>query len=185
MAAENRKAENARSPNLKVHPWAVRLVRHLRGAGVRATDPVLVKGRTGFYSAYFGVPGLGEVRLSDHPKGKSATVDVSISSPSSYLDATRALVFAYNSATGADLVVLERRPYVASSAAAKELLEEIERERVEKAEAAAAKADFVSERHAFWERQVAESGIEGSFKEVKFELKRRGMRYPADNDGVP
>lgn len=167
--------------NRKIHDWAKRLVRHVKRVGIRATEPVFNTSRKGYYSAYFGVPGLGEVRVSDHPMDKSrSTADISISSPLSYLDLAKAFVFKHNQILGTDLTVLDQPPYIVGKGEGAELIRRIEEMRIRNEAARAVLAADVSARIEWWKKQISESGLEGSPKEVKHQLKRRGVRYPAD-----
>ena len=167
--------------NRKIHDWTKRLVRHVNRVGIRATEPVFSTSRKGYYSAYFGVPGLGEVRVSDHPMGKSrSTADISISSPSSYLDLAKAFAFKHNQILGTDLTVIDQPPYIVGKGEGADLIRRIEEMRIRKEAARAALAADVSARIEWWEKQISASGIQGTPKEVKHQLKRRGVRYPGN-----
>jgi hypothetical protein len=124
---------------------------------------------------------MGEVRISDHPLVRyTSTADISISGPPSYIDLAKAFVFKHNEIMGGDLTVIDRQPYIISAAAGAELLQSIELEGLEREAARAALEAEVARRREWWAKQIAKSGLDGSYKEVKYELKRRGLRYPGE-----
>lgn len=181
--------QRCRVKNRKVHDWTKRLVKQLNAIGIRATAPALNKSKRGYYSAYFGVPGLGEVRVSDHPLAVSSSIaDVSISSPASYADLAKAYVYKHNLTFGTDYAVVGTPSMIIDRMEGAALLAATEEARLNKAAARAALDADVAARTEWWDRKVAESGLEGSPKEIKQTLKRQGMRYPAppeegDNHG--
>jgi hypothetical protein len=167
--------------NRKIHDWTKRLVQQLNKAGIRASEPSFSRSRKGYYSAYFGVPGLGEVRVSDHPIVHSlSTADLSISSPPSYIDLAKAFIFKHNQVTGGDLTVIDQAPYIIGAADGAELLAAIEADRLARAAVREALAAEVARRRAWWEGQIAASGLPGTPKEIKYQLKSRGVRYPGN-----
>jgi hypothetical protein len=178
----NHQPPTSRMPkNRKIHDWSKRLVQQLNSAGIRATDVTCSRSKNGFYSAYFGVPGLGEVRVSDHPLVRNiSTADISISSPASYIDLAKAFVFKHNQATGSNLTVIDRHPYIMDTTAGAELIAAIEADRIAREAAREALIKYEGRRSEWWSEQIAASGLKGTPKEIKFQLKSRGVRYPGD-----
>ncbi len=165
--------------NRKIHEWTKRLVHHLNRAGIRATEASLSRSRKGYYSAYFGVPGMGEVRVSDHPiVPQLSTADISISRPVSYIDLAKAFIFKHNEITGGDLTVLDQPPYIIGAAAGAELLATIDAQRAAIAAEREELERYVARRREWWAEQIAASGLEGTSKEIKYQLKSSGVRYP-------
>lgn len=169
--------------NRKIHEWTKRLVYQLNRAGIRASDASLSRSKKGYYSAYFGVPGMGEVRVSDHPIVRElSTADISISGPPSYIDLAKAFIFKHNEITGGDLTVLDQPPYIIGAAAGSDLLAAIEAEKAARAAAREALVEYEARRREWWAGQIAASDLEGTPKEIKFQLKSRGVRYPGDRE---
>lgn len=169
--------------NRKIHDWTKRLVQHLNKAGIRASQPSFSRSRNGFYSAYFGVPGMGEVRVSDHPIVRElSTADISISSPASYIDLAKAFIFKHNEITGGDLTVLDQPPHIIGAASGAELLAVIEAQSAARVAEREEQERNVARRREWWAVQIAMSGLEGTPKEIKFQLKSRGVRYPGDRE---
>lgn len=165
--------------NRNIHEWTKRLVHQLNRAGIRATEASLSRSRNGYYSAYFGVPGMGEVRVSDHRIVRQlSTADISISGPASYIDLAKAFIFKHNQITGGDLTVLDQPPYIIGAADGADLLAAIEAERMARAEL----VEYEARRREWWAEQIAISGLAGTPKEIKFQLKSRGVRYPGDRE---
>lgn len=155
-------------------------MRHLRRAGVRTSDVSCSISPKRYYSAYFGVPGLGEVRVSDHPAARELfTSNMSLDRPKTYLDLARAFVARHNSATGGNLAVIEREPYILDACAAAILEETLEARRLEAADALARLTAEESARREWWNARIAESGLPGDPKDIKAKLKKGGVRYPS------
>jgi hypothetical protein len=167
--------------NRKIHDWTKRLVQQLNRAGVRVSEPSFSRSKKGYYSAYFGVPGMGEVRVSDHPLvPELSTANISISGAPSYIDLAKAFIFKHNQITGGDLTVIDQPPYIIGASAGAELLAAIEADRLARAAAREALAKNELRRREWWDGQIAASGLAGTPKEIKFQLKSRGLRYPGD-----
>nr|WP_250808517.1 hypothetical protein [Neorhizobium tomejilense] len=161
----------------RIHPWASRLVLRLRQAGIRTSDIVRTRTKYGYCSAYFGVFGIGEVRVSDHPMSGKQASDVSISNPVSYLDLLKAYAFYHNRHHSVQLAVLEDPPTLMEVSAAERHLAALEEDAKAKAATQGAYNRLEAERRAFWQVKVAESGLEGTYQEVKFQLKMMGVRH--------
>lgn len=169
--------------NRKIHEWTKRLVHQLNRAGIRATEASLSRSRNGYYSAYFGVPGMGEVRVSDHRIVRQlSTADISISGPASYIDRAKAFIFKHNQITGGDLTVLDQPPYIIGASAGADLLAAIEAGRMARAAERAELMEYEARRREWWAGQIATSGLAGTPKEIKYQLKSRGVRYLGDRE---
>lgn len=135
----------------------------------------------GYRSAYFAVPGIGEVRISDHPLNDAhPTSDVSISSLVSFVDLARAYVYVDNRSQPRKLSVLEHDPFIMEAAEAVTFVANLEAEKEARLAAREALVREEDARRAFWDDQVARSGLEGDYKEIKFQLKMTGIRCPPE-----
>ncbi|NTF17811.1 hypothetical protein G6L37_05310 [Agrobacterium rubi] len=105
---------------------------------------------------------------------------MSISSPSTYLDLARAFVFKHNELTDSDLTVVDQPPYIIDASEGLDLIRSIEETRIRNEAARSALATDVAARIEWWAARVAESGLDGTPREIKHQLKRQGMRFPAD-----
>lgn len=165
----------------RIHKWASRLVKRLNAAGVRTSDVLLTTSKFGYRSAYFGVPGIGEVRVSDHPINDAhPTSDISISSPATFLDLARAYAYVHNKSQPRQLAVLEHDPFLMEVGEAEVYLAGLEQEKAARLAASEIVKRAEAARRAFWDDQVARSGLDGDYKEVKFLLKMQGVRCPAE-----
>jgi hypothetical protein len=165
----------------RIHRWAARLVKKINKAGVRTSDILLTTSKFGYRSAYFGVPGIGEVRVSDHPLNDAhPTSDVSISRPASFLDLARAYAFVHNRNHQRTLVVIEHDPFIMEIGEAISFMEAIENEKAERLAVSEVVQKAEAARRAFWDEQVSNSGIEGDYKDIKFQLKMMGVRCPPE-----
>lgn len=173
--------EPAAPSDPRIHKWATRLVRKLKAAGVRTSDVVLTTSKLGYRSAYFGVPGIGEVRVSDHPLNDAhPTSDVSISSPASFVDLALAYVYVHNRSQPRKLSVLDQDPFIMEAADAVTHLANIETEKAARLAGSEVIKRAEDARRAFWDEQVANSGLDGDYKDVKFQLKMQGVRCPPE-----
>lgn len=173
--------EPAAPSDPRIHKWATRLVRKLKAAGVRTSDIVLTTSKFGYRSAYFAVSGIGEVRVSDHPLNEAhPTSDVSISSPASFVDLARAYVYVHNKSQQRKLSVLDHDPFIMEAGEAVRYLANLEAEKEIKFAARGVLVREEDARRAFWDNQVASSGLEGDYKDIKFQLKMQGVRCPPD-----
>jgi hypothetical protein len=173
--------EPAPQTDPRIHKWATRLVRKLQGAGVRTSDAVLTTSKYGYRSAYFAVPGIGEVRVSDHPLNDAhPTSDVSISRPASFIDLARAYVYVHNKSQPRKLSVLEDDPFIMEASEAVTEIARMEAEKASKLAAFEAYKKIEVARRAFWDDQIARSGLEGDHKDVKFQLRMQGVRCPPE-----
>lgn len=161
----------------RIHHWATRLAARIREAGITTSGVDCSRTKYGYRSAYFAVKGIGEVRVSDHPMSGRQASDVSISSPVSYTDLLKAYVFYHNRHHPVQLVVVNDPPTIMEQSAAALHVAEKARKAEEKAMARKTNARIETERQAFWRAAVAASGIEGSYKEVKFQLQAMGVRH--------
>lgn len=161
----------------RIHHWATRLAARIREAGIKTSGVDCTRTKYGYRSAYFAVKGIGEVRVSDHPMSGRQASDVSISSPTSFMDLLKAYVFYHNGHHPVQLVVMDDPPTIMERAAAELYVAEKARKAAEKAMAREANVRIETERQAFWRAAVAASGIEGSYKDVKFQLKAMGVRH--------
>lgn len=177
-------------PNPEVRKWAKALHRRLSGMGLHISGLTHNVSRGGWYSSYFGVVGVGEVRISDHPiNAKHPTSDVSIGDAGSFEDLCCRYVLAHNELHPVKLEAVDEKPYILRSS-------EVDYWRRSKAEAAERRetrrlAAHLKEiesqdqlratklaKKTFWDDQVARSDIEGPYKFVVARLKACGVRFP-------
>ncbi|MBY3432730.1 hypothetical protein HFN89_00890 [Rhizobium laguerreae] len=135
----------------------------------------------GYRSAYFAVPGIGEIRVSDHPLNDAhPTSEISISSPTSFHDLAKAYAYAHNKYHVRKLAVLAHEPFLMEVGEALAYVERLESEKVERL----AKSELIKRtedaRRAFWDEKVSTCGIEGEYKDIKFQLKMMGVRCPEE-----
>lgn len=164
--------EPAATDDPRIHKWATRLVTRLQEAGVRTSDILLTTSRFGYRSAYFAVPHIGEVRVSDHRVNDAhPTSDISISSPRSFIDLVRAYVYVHNARHPRKLGVIKREPFLMELGEAEEYIKDktARREWHEMVQAA---------RAGFWSERIATSGLDGDPEEIKALLRLQGIRPP-------
>lgn len=123
---------------------------------------------------------MGEVRVSDHPvMNGTLTSNISFNRPASYLELAKAFVAKHNSVASGNLAVIDFEPYILGAESAGVLLAEKEARENLAATYQAERVRIESDRRAWWDEQVAASGLAGDYKEIKAVLKRQGLRYPA------
>jgi hypothetical protein len=173
--------EPAAPADPRIHKWASRLVSRLKDAGVRTSDVLLTTSKFGYRSAYFAVPGIGEIRVSDHPLNEAhPTSEISISSPTSFHDLATAYAYAHNKYHARKLAVLAHDPFLMEVGEAEAYVARLESEKAERL----AKSEILKKaedaRRAFWDEKISTCGIEGDYKDVKFQLKMMGVRCPVE-----
>lgn len=159
------------NPDRRIHRWARALEATLRGLGLKTSEVTATCSRAGFCSAYFAVHGIGEVRVSDHPPTKHTTSDLNIFDVNSLKDVCAKYADEHNRRHELGLIAVNRTPFLLLSDS-----ESIARWNKKQNRVARIQEEEEMARE-FWQKRVAESGLEGSFREVKSALKIQGVKF--------